>query len=380
MQTLDFRTKQLFLERENPCNPDKWAVAVDIGYSGVKLMAPNIVACFPSFAIKSKGKRLDIGDQEGNRNILYKDSNGNLWIVGVMAQDSLSSFDPEMQGLSVYDRNRYDSEMFHVLADVAIGVAYRENPLGSPEGRKMVVRTGLPNTYLKNDSPLIREVFAGHHEFSLKIENGPWINYSYDLAMEDVSVMPQPMGTLLSASSTIDGQITEDGIRLFSTPTLIVDAGFGTTDCFTIRGQEIGQMETFDTISMREVLQRTSDDIHEKYGISIPVPAMQYCLETGTVEVPNRKEFKRTYEPFEDILFSNNAAVAEECLQTLAKTYNYFAEYKNIIVTGGCPWYPIFAERLSGYEGLKVVSGAQNDSLSPIFSNVRGYYLAIAVH
>lgn len=377
MQTLDFRTKQLFIERENVSNPDTWPIAVDIGYSGVKLMSPNLVACFPSFAIKSRGRRLDVGDADINRNILYKDEEGELWIVGMAAQDSLSAFDTEMQSLAAYDRNRYDSPMFHVLADVAIGIAYRSNECGSPEGRKMIVQTGLPNTYLKNDSPLIREVFAGHHKFSLKIENGPWIDYEYDLEESDVLVMPQPLGTLLSVASTSDGQSTEDGIRLYSSATLIVDSGFGTTDCFTIRNQTIGQMETFDTVSMREVLQRTSDDIHKQYKVSIPVPAMQKMLEKGTVQVVDKKTFTSKNVDFTDILERNNLAVANECVQILAETYNYFSEYENVIITGGCPWFPVFAERLAGFEGLRVISGAQNDTLSPIFSNVRGYYLSI---
>lgn len=377
MQTKDFRTKQLEIERSNISLPTTWPIAIDIGYSGTKLMSPNIVACFPSFATKLTSGRMEVGYVEGNMDILYEDEKGTMWIVGSSAQNNVSTKAAEVQSLTVYGRDRYDDPLFHVLADVAVGLGYRANSCGDPAERKLLIQTGLPNTYIREDSDYIKEAFSGHHEFRLKVGNDPWIDFSYDLAMDDVHVMPQPMGTLLSACSKSTGEMTEEGQDMFRKKTLLIDAGFGTIDTFAVTNQSMNQLETFDDCAMKEVLRRTSDEIFKTYKVLIPVPAMQKTLEDGYITVADRRAFKSEPVDYSEILFRKNEEVANECLQTLATKYGYFQEYKYIIVTGGCPWYDLFAEKLKGVAGLTVMKGTGNDNLPSIFSNVRGYYLYI---
>ena len=50
MDTSKFKTKTEFIERKNPSVSNVWEIALDIGYSAVKLFGPNIVARFPSYA------------------------------------------------------------------------------------------------------------------------------------------------------------------------------------------------------------------------------------------------------------------------------------------------------------------------------------------
>ena len=79
--TSNFRTKTDFKPRENGKIDGTWPVALDIGYSAVKLFSPNIVSRFPSYA-----KRIDEGfNFVGNipwYSILYRnDDTGEKWIV-----------------------------------------------------------------------------------------------------------------------------------------------------------------------------------------------------------------------------------------------------------------------------------------------------------
>ena len=66
-----------------------------------------------------------------------------------------------------------------------------------------------------------------------------------------------------------------------------------------------------------------------------------------------------------------------EAIERLKQSYNYLIDYDYLLITGGtgAAWQDIITEHFSGMESLKVITGNQNDVLSHIFSNVRGYYL-----
>ena len=44
MNSKDFKTKTFIQPRLNPTVPGKWPIALDIGYSSVKMFSPNMVA------------------------------------------------------------------------------------------------------------------------------------------------------------------------------------------------------------------------------------------------------------------------------------------------------------------------------------------------
>ena len=162
MNTQDFRTKTMIVERANVSSPEMWGVAVDIGYSGVKLFSPNIIACFPAFAVPARGERLNITTENTKNTILFrKDANSQVWLVGKAAQDSISKDDPDTSSMSIFGRQRYNSDMFRVLADTALGLACTKNQYGDPTNKPVVLKSGLPNAYIKVDSPALREVFEG---------------------------------------------------------------------------------------------------------------------------------------------------------------------------------------------------------------------------
>lgn len=116
-----------------------WGVAVDIGYSGVKLFSPNTIACFPAFAIPVKGEMLGITTANTKHTILFRrDENSQIWLVGKAAQDAISRDDPDTSSMSIFGRQRYNSDMFRVLSDTALGIACTKN------------------AYLKVDSPSLR--------------------------------------------------------------------------------------------------------------------------------------------------------------------------------------------------------------------------------
>lgn len=392
MNTQDFRTKTMIVERANVSSPEMWGVAVDIGYSGVKLFSPNIIACFPAFAVPARGERLNITTENTKNTILFrKDANSQVWLVGKAAQDSISKDDPDTSSMSIFGRQRYNSDMFRVLADTALGLACTKNQYGDPTNKPVVLKSGLPNAYIKVDSPALREVFEGFHSFDLKVGTKGWQHYEITLVHGNVSVMPQPMGTLLSVATGDDGKMRSEANKYYSSSTLICDPGFGTFDCFSLRGAVMTGMETFDTLGMKQVFAETSKKIFEKYpGTEIPVPAIQTYLEKGTIPVSNRKLRTSVNIQFGDILEECSREIAMRAIDKIDELYD-LVDYDYLILTGGTgeAWYGYFKDAYKGMSNLTIIPGNQNTMgilsdenghpapLPFIFSNVRGYYMSI---
>lgn len=387
MDTKDFRTKTILIDHQNPSVEENWGISIDIGYSGTKLFSPNRVACFPSFASPVDGSLLSMGINDAGK-ILYRDcDSGRIWKVGKSAQDVISVQDPDQVSNAIYGRQRYFNPMYLVIARTALGIACSVNEYGNPDGRKVHLQTGLPNSYLRSDTPLIKEALAGMHVFDLKIGAGEWEHYEIRLDISDIKVMQQPIGTLLSVSSGPDLMPTETSMDYFTSLVAICDPGFGTFDSFSLKDGEMNGIETSMDFTMQKILAETGEEIFQKYHVEIPVPAMQKYLEQGYVTQFDRKARQGKNVSFADILAECNRRIAMQAIDKLSELYNYLIDYKYLILTGGTgeAWYPYFKEEFSGMPNLTVVPGNQNtegylpgsdgEKLPFIFSNARGYYI-----
>ena len=66
-----------------------------------------------------------------------------------------------------------------------------------------------------------------------------------------------------------------------------------------------------------------------------------------------------------------------DALTTVDGFYDSLQYEDYLVVTGGtgAAWFDMIKNHYSGIETLKVINGADNDTLLPIFTNVRGYYM-----
>lgn len=377
--TQNFKTKTIFTERKNESVDGIWTVALDIGYSAVKGFSNNMIYCFPSYCRKITSQMLTFGDNNKTE-ILYKDNKTEeIWAVGAGAQEMIMADEARDSIAELYGRNRYFSEIFKVISRVGMGIGMLSNEYGSPNGKELVLQTGLPPAYMKSDTVLIKEALSGEHDFSIKIGGKPWVSLTFELPEDHIYVMPQPMGTLLSISTDNNGRPTADAAKYFKSSMLILDPGFGTLDVFNIRNKMIESTETFDNLGMKRVFQETADAIMEKYHQEVTVPAMQKLLTTGEVKLFDRKSRSTRLEPFGDLLEEANKKVCYEALQKVDNIYNNLFDHDYLVITGGTgdAWKSIITEYYAGMESLKIINGNQNDMLPTIFSNVRGYYLYI---
>ena len=377
VHTQNYSTKTNFIARKNVMPDGMWGIALDIGYSGVKGMSPNMVYCFPSYARKLGNQAMLSWGETNPNDILYKDEDGIIWNVGQSAQAMIKSDDANESLQSLFGRNRYFSPMFKVLARTGLGIGMIANEFGNPNGKTLALQTGLPPAYLKSDVRYLKEVFSGHHQFELKVGSGQWQKFSFDLDNDNIRVIAQPMGSLISASLDNNTVLTPEAHKYLAQNVLVFDAGFGTLDIYSVRNRRVESCESYDDIGMKAVLSQTADLIFKKHNVEIPVHAMQKCLQDGFVKVLDRRLMEATNEDFSEELEIATKNVCHEALERIKQTYNYLIDYDYLLITGGtgAAWQELITEHFSKIEGLKIITGNQNDNLSHIFSNVRGYYL-----
>lgn len=376
MKTSEFKTRTIINTRKNldPGNGIR-PIAMDIGYSSLKGMSPDMVFCFPSFAIKLNGEPTLLGKPDPNE-IYYKNNKTNeVWVVGTNAQSMMSTNCPN-ESSSLYGRNRYFSNMFQVIASVGMGFGLMNN---TRPVEKIVIQTGLPTDYVKSDAKELKEALSGEYDFSMKVGMNDWLSYKFVIAEEDVRVMSQPMGTLQSLTFMNDGSYSQNAEKYLKSRLLICDPGFGTFDTCYIQGRNIihEKCDTFGEFGMRQVLQNTADRIFKEFGVEIPVSAMQPYLESGFIKTLDKKEMKSKSYPFADILEQESKKVCRQAMEKLKEIYNYFMDVDYLVITGGtgAAWSNLIREYLGGMETLTIISGNENDNLPYIFANVRGYYM-----
>lgn len=379
MDSNNFKTKTLFTNKKSPCNNNKYyPIGLDIGYSGVKCYAQNKIFCFPAYAIKVNGPIISLAEPSKN-DIWYRDEK-DTWYVGELAQLMTNRGDTSESNSTLYTRNRFEHPMFRVLARVSMGIAMMSNEYGNTEGKIPIIQTGLPPRYLKEDLPKLKKPLVGHHEFEIKIGKGKWQKFCFDLPENHIFVMPQPLGSLKSLTTNIQGEKIKEFSKYLDRKVniLIMDAGFGTNDFFNIKGGNCIGDETNTELGMKRVFQETVDEISKRYNYEIPVHYLQNYLDNGTFEQlkitdEGVTQIKRN---FTEILNEKNEKICKETIKHIVNTYDFLQGYQYLVLTGGtgAAWNQMIKKYFEKMSSLTIISANSQENLLNIFSNVRGYY------
>ncbi len=377
MNTKRFRTKTEFIERNNGKIDGVWEIALDIGYSSVKIFSPNTVSSFPSYA-----KRVDndfkYAGTAPKESIVYRDlDKDEVWIVGEVAQNIMTSGDTSDSEMSLYGRERYGNPMFPVLVRTGLGLGLMSNQFGAPDKDDVItIQTGLPANYM-NDEPDLKDAIAGKHRFALCIGScSDWKIFEVEIMNENIHVMSQPKGALFSVCIDKNGQFHPDASKYLSSSLIVFDPGFGTLDLFPIKSGVVGKGETNQVLGMRRVLSETAKSIQENFGVEVLVPEMQKYLATGKIPYVNRKKMESKEYEFDKLLAAASDKVCDEAIDWMSSAVNLI-DFNYMIIAGGtgAAWEQKIREKFKNFSTLTLINGNQNDDLSFIYSNVRGYYL-----
>ncbi len=376
METSKFKTKTMFQQRADRQLKGVYPVAIDIGYSGVKVFAPNKVAVFPFFASPYIEKGT-IGTLPEDF-IIYRDlDNEETWLVGSHAQTDLNSNEATNSDDAQYGRLRWQDPAYKVSARVGLGIAMLPNKHAEIGNRKLVVQTGLPPKFIE-DARYHRAALAGHHHFSIQIGSNAPVEFNFDLAPEDIYITMQPMGTLYSAAISNEHKFTGVSQEYLSKNVLILDAGFNTLDFFLVKNHAIKGGESFTNLGMKQVFIETSTAIQKKYGgDKIGVTEMQKYLKTGMVRTFDINTYSTKDEPFGDLLEQASEKVCKKAIAQMSQLYP-LQDIDYLIITGGtgAAWERDIRNTFKNMQTLNIVSGNQNETSLPfVFANVRGYYM-----
>lgn len=372
-----FCTRSEIIPSKNLSVEGMQLVALDIGYSGVKGFSTSSRFCFPSYVKQETGAFIGTPHK---MDIYYRNEHNIIYTVGALAQSSISTKDTNDSANTLFGRNRYDTPTFKILADVGIAIAlYKQTDTQEP----IFLQTGLPPAYRKADTPILIDALAGQHNFSIKIGQDDWRDFSFTLFPENISVIDQPIGSVYSAIKRSDGTsvLCDNGKTYIDQQLFVLDGGFGTLDTFSIVNRHIDDFNSFDNLGMKAVFEGVAKDLFNLYGKEIHPHTMQRCLADGTIPILDRKTHTISVVDITEILQTNLRSIFEEAMTKIESSYDNLEEYNYLLITGGtgAAWLEYLRERYKGMSTLTIISGNQNEKMPTIYNNARGYYIYRAV-
>lgn len=373
--TDQFRAKTYNIPIKNRKKDGHIVLGIDIGYSGPKIISPGRAVSFPAYARKTDTSRLSFREPQ-DTDIYIRDETGT-WAVGELAYDEIGMSDETDISSQLYDRAWYTSPTYRTLVKASLGAGLAETRDFKPKTDDIIhVQTGLPPKYL-DDAEDVKEVFAGVHEFDMKVGKNNWESYRFKIEPQNVGVMSQPLGSLMAVCLDKNGAPLPAARYYFSHIGEVNDFGFVTTDHTRLYK---GRCDTDNTITiinhaMHEILQRTCDTIREEYKVSLQVSELQTKLRTGTFYILDRKQMRRKSVSFEKIIVERSREVCEETFEALMSACNYWQDTEFIVWTGGTYmlWKDYFEDRLKDM-GIMSVPGNINIPDLPLnFANAWGF-------
>ncbi len=251
-------------------------VGLDLGYGQVKCMAENgRRVCFESRIAPAEFIRFQIdidGQNKPNGLILHDPEEGPLFI-GEMAS---------RQGRpgairSPRDRNRVTDPITTHLTDAALAMLFpRTN-----QARVRIV-TGLPVDYYR-DAHQLAQHLLGTHEILLE-------SRSLTVEVEDVLVVPQPFGALLSLILDEEGKLMSDAMDLVEGRVGVLDIGSFTTDMILVDGLEyIEARSTSLEVGVSTAVEMIRKVLLDDYRVTYEAHEIEQAMKRGWLVINGEK-------------------------------------------------------------------------------------------
>jgi plasmid segregation protein ParM len=251
-------------------------IGLDVGYGLTKAVADNGKSvCFESRVAPAEFIRFqaDIGAKVVTNGLtLHDDQEGDLWIGELASRQGRPG-----AVRSPRDRNRVNDPITTHLADAAFAML-----LPGRDYASIRVVTGPPVAFYRDAFQLSQQMLGTHH---ILLEGR-----SLTVEVEDVLVVPQPFGALLSLILDEHGMMKTASLDLVEGRVGVLDIGSYTTDLIMVEGLEyiearsgsieVGVSSAIDMI--RKVLQ---DD----YRVSYEAHELEQAMRRGWLVIDGQK-------------------------------------------------------------------------------------------
>jgi len=258
-------------------NGNTITVGLDIGYGWSKAVASNgRSVCFESKVAPAEFIRFqaDIGARVPANGLTLHDTQEGALFIGELATK---------QGRpgavrSPRDRNRVTDPIVTHLADAAFAML-----LPGIEQARVRVVTGLPVAYYR-DAFQLSQHLIGDHVILLD-------GRSLTVRVDDVLVVPQPFGALLSVILDERGGMQTNTIDLIDGRVAVLDVGQHTTDMILVEGLEYiearsGSIEVGVSTAIEMIRKVLLDD----YRVTYEPHELEQAMRRGWLVIDGKKE------------------------------------------------------------------------------------------
>ena len=244
-------------------------VGIDVGYGYVKVFDGQDWINFPSvvgLAHESPGfTGLSNGSRTRTMSITV---DGQCYNVGELAMRQ-SAF--AFRSLS---QSRLEANEFKVLFLTALGLVADRSSTSAH------VVTGLPPGLLYQEKA-VAQLLRGEHRVVLRL--GKEI-LERSLNVENLRILPQPMGTYLGEALDARGQVKDEA--LVAGRTALVDIGHGTTDLAIAEGGEyVPHLSRTLSVGVATAQAELSDRLRRELGLVRESYQLDEAMVTGRIKV-----------------------------------------------------------------------------------------------
>lgn len=252
-------------------------VGLDIGYGMTKAVADTgSQVCFESRVAPAEFIRFqaDIGaPSQVNGLTLHDTEEGTLWVGELASRQGRPG-----AVRSPRDRDRVNDPITTHLADAAFALL-----LPDVESARVSVVTGLPVAYYRDAARLSQNLLGTH---SILLEGR-----SLTVEVEEMLVVPQPFGALLSLILDERGRLMTRALELVEGRVAVLDIGQQTTDLILVEGLEYiearsGSLELGVSTALDMIRKLLFDD----YRVSYEVHEIEQALRRGWLVVDGKKQ------------------------------------------------------------------------------------------
>jgi hypothetical protein len=290
-------------------------IGLDVGYGLTKAVADNGKSiCFESRVAPAEFIRFqaNIG-RKGQMNglTLHDVEEGALWIGELASRQGRPG-----AVRSPRDRNRVNDSITTHLADAAFAML-----LPGVEHAPLRVVTGLPVAFYRDAFQLSQHLLGTHH---ILLEGR-----SLTVEVEDVLVVPQPFGALLSLILDERGRMKTATIDLVEGKVGVLDIGSFTTDMIMVEGLEYiearsGSIEVGVSTAIDMIRKVLLDD----YRVSYEVHELEQAMRRGWLVIDGQKHSLNG-------LASNHLDPIARAIEAQARTLWNISTLTGMVLAGG---------------------------------------------
>lgn len=290
-------------------------IGLDVGYGYVKAICESGKSvCFPSLVAPAEFIRFraDVGPQAAvNGLTLHDTSEGELFVGELAARQGRPG-----AVRSPRDRDRVADPIVTHLANAAFAQLLPE----TIHARVRVV-TGLPVDYYRDAHQLV-EHLRGQHVIKLD-----W--RSQVIEVEEVRVVPQPFGALLSMLLDDQGKLKVESSHLAQERVGVLDVGTHTTDLLLVDGLEYieagsGSLE----VGVSTVLEMLRKVLLDEYRISYASHELEAAIRRGWLMIEGHKTSLNG-------LASEHLSVIAQSIEAHTRTLWNIGTLSAVVLAGG---------------------------------------------